>query len=490
MAKKGSSKLQWRINQLIGVVLILVIFCAVQFVNYKQFYRKNITSSDYLKLSELTTNLIQNLPEPVKITTFISPQGDELARLVQNDVQALLEQYRYTSKGKIELFRVDPFINFDQAQAVAREFKLNNNENAVVIQYGDRSKVIKVSDMAQLDNSGKSFNAPPKLAAFKGEQELTSGIQALVLGEKSKIYFLTGHGEYDIKAPSGTRAGYSLLGAYIERQNAEVIPLNLLENQGVPEDADVLVIGGPQQRLTETELNLLRTYLKKTSPSAPRLILMLDPDTVSGLEDFLDPYGVFFDNDLATALYNNLLTSDAVATVFADHPVMAWARATGTQIVLGRARSLTVKMVPGAPEPVKLAITPTIYWGETDMKNPNMAFDINKDLIGPLVLAAAIDSGTLPGGQVQVDGPQIIAVGSANFLINQSLGAPQLDFFLNAMNWMLGKRDTLGITPKQPQEFRVSMLDRDKQILTSIVFLIIPGVMVVVGLLVWLRRRK
>jgi ABC-type uncharacterized transport system involved in gliding motility auxiliary subunit len=111
-------------------------------------------------------------------------------------------------------------------------------------------------------------------------------------------------------------------------------------------------------------------------------------------------------------------------------------------------------------------------------------------LTGPLTVAAAIDPSAVAGGEVDVEGPKIIAVGSANFLIDQKIRPSELDFFLNSMNWMLGKKDSLGIAPKQPQEFRISMPDNDKEILSAVVFMAVPGVILVIGLLVWLRRRK
>lgn len=492
MAQKVSSKLQWRVNHLIGVVLIFVIFGAVQFVNFKNFYRTSLTSSNYLKLSDLTVNLVKNLPDPVKVTVFVAPQGEEAGGLFP-DVMDLLEQYRYASPGKIEIKRVDPFVNFDEAQKVQRDFKLSTNENVVILEYRDRSKILKVSDMADVDNSARAYGGASRVVAFKGEQELTSGIQTLVLGKKAKIYFLVGHGEYDPKPAGPDGASYSILASYIERQSAEVIPLSLAEKQGVPEDADLLVIAGPRQRLTDGEINLLRAFLKRTGQPAPRMMLMLDPDTVSGLENFLDPYGVVFDNDLIMALPSgpgqSSLETKALASIYGQHPVINWALESKIQISFGSARSLSFRP-EGAGQVIKLAQTPPSYWGEVELKGPNFAFDVSKDLTGPLTVAAAIDPSAVAGGEVDVEGPKIIVVGSANFLIDQKIRPSELDFFLNSMNWMLGKKDSLGIAPKQPQEFRISLPDGDKEILSAVVFLAVPGVILVVGLLVWLRRRK
>jgi ABC-type uncharacterized transport system involved in gliding motility auxiliary subunit len=171
--------------------------------------------------------------------------------------------------------------------------------------------------------------------------------------------------------------------------------------------------------------------------------------------------------------------------------VTNWLIRSRTSINLGPARSLTLKnpAQEGAPRPVPLALTPESTWGERDFRSGTAAFDKDRDTPGPLTVAAAIDTGKVQGGEVSLQGAKVVAIGSGTFLINQLIGGAQLDFFLNAFNWLLDKQSSLGIAPKTPQEFRVSLDDSQKQKLQLAMFAVPLGA-AVLGFLVWLRRRK
>jgi ABC-type uncharacterized transport system involved in gliding motility auxiliary subunit len=104
-------------------------------------------------------------------------------------------------------------------------------------------------------------------------------------------------------------------------------------------------------------------------------------------------------------------------------------------------------------------------------------------------VAAAIDTGKVQGGEVSLQGAKVVAIGGGSFLINQLIGGAQLDFFLNAFNWLLDKESSLGIAPKAPQEFRVSLDDGQRQKLQLAMFAVPLGG-ALLGFLVWLRRRK
>ncbi|NJK92171.1 MAG: GldG family protein [Blastochloris sp.] len=291
MTSKTSPRWQLRLNQLIGLVLLFFIFGAVNFIGFKHFYRKNVSLVTYTQIGVQTEKILQGLPGKVLLIDFASPQPESPDQLILRDVQTLLDEYKYKSKGKVELKRINPFIDFEEAKRYADQYKVSDKENVIIIDYNGQKKIVSYLDLADIDASLMRMGMPPTVKAFKAEQVLTSAIQALVEGKKSKVYFLTGHGEYDIMADPQRRDGYSLLADYIQRQNVEVAPLNLVSDGGFPADMDLLVIAGPNAPLAPVEIELLKQYLARTDKPA-RLMLMLDPKTQSGLEDLLKPYGV------------------------------------------------------------------------------------------------------------------------------------------------------------------------------------------------------
>ena len=61
---------------------------------------------------------------------------------------------------------------------------------------------------------------------------------------------------------------------------------------------------------------------------------------------------------------------------------------------------------------------------------------------------------------------------------------------VNAVSWVLGRSESLGITPKTPKDFSLSLEDGQQRVIMWTTCLGIPLVTGSLGLLVWWRRRS
>lgn len=489
-----SSKRILRLNHYIGLVLFGFIFVAVNGISFKQYYRKNFSNNPYTQLGTQTMGILQALPDKVMITNFVSGQAGDGTELIFPDVDKILDEYRYRGNGRVEVRRINPYIDFTEARAVAAEQKLTTDENVLIIQYKDQTKILNYRELADIDPGQPYSQAPARLLAFKAEEAITSAIRGLVSGAKSKVYFLSGHGEYDFETADNNMAGYSRLADFVRRQNAEVGKLNLGQTPAIPDDADLLVIAGPRQPYSAVEIEMLRAFLARADKPA-RLMLLLDPATTTGLEGLLSGYGVTFNADIAATRISILgqtrILMEGIATTFSDHPATQWLVKNPVNLSFGPTRSLKVAKPENltADQVVALAMTPEAYWGESQPQAKPVQFDPATDSPGPLTLAAAVDLGRVKGGEMKVKGTKIFAVGGGEFLTNQQISGGQLDFFLNGFNWLLDKEDGLGISAKTPKEFRVALDDTQRSRLLGITLVAIPLAAAVLGILVWYRRR-
>ncbi|MBX2825219.1 MAG: GldG family protein [Gammaproteobacteria bacterium] len=491
------SRLQWKINHYIGLGLIFLIFFAVNYIGGKRYLRENLATSNYAKVSDLSINLIQSLNEPVEIINYTSPQDDPLSALIIQDVNRLLDEYDHYGADMVKVKNVDPYLHYDAAREIADEFKVALQESVILIKQGEQNTVINYRDLADIAEGGTVYDpVPPRVLAFKAEQQITSAIQALSDPEQSVMYFITGHGEYDTAADFRNKQGLSKLATYIERQNIEIRKINLIEEGQIPDDANMVVIAGPKAPYAEHEIAMLQAYIQRNDDRAGRLLLMLDPQTDTGLETLLQERGVTFRNDMALThvmILGQVRTmEDAIITRVANHPVTEWMQ--GRQLNMGIGKSRTLQIAPAtegaAPAAKALLMTPESYWGETEPDLEEVRPTDGVDARGPLTVAVLIDEGSLSDGQVNLQSDRIVAIGSSEFLTNQSLQGNQLDLFLNISNWMLDKDSSLGISPKVLEEFYLTLDDRQKQILSGVMVLLIPFLGLLAGLLVWLRRKK
>ena len=385
------------LNHWLFLPILLALFLGANYIGWRHYYRADYSLNRFQELSSQSLNLLKGLPGEITMTAFLAPEGDSVGNLIQEDVLKLLEEYKYRSGGKIKLTVLQPFLDFQGAQKLAEKFKLTSNENVVILEYGERSRVLKVAEMAEIDPGMVMMGGAARVKSFNAEEKISSAISALVQGKPSKVAVAEGHGEYNLHSADRDPAGYSLLAARLGSQNLELVSWKPGEDEGVPSDADAVLVAGA----------------KFPWPAGP----------IAKAEMLVE-------------------TSDRY-----------WAKAWP----LGAGK-----------------------------KND---FVEGEDRKGPFTVAAVID-GSAPGDKgKEAPALRVVAIGSASAFANQNLSPLEVDFMVNALQWVLGRQEALGISPKAPMDFAVALDDRQQRTIVLAVFLGIPLLTAAAGVFVWWRRR-
>jgi len=486
------------INQWLFLPILVFLLLGVNYISWRHYRRADFSLNQFQKLSGQTLNLLSHLPGEVTLTAFLAPEADATGSLIQEDVQKLLEEYKYKGGGKVKVELVQPYLDFQAAQKLAEKFKLTSNENVVLVQYGERSRILKVAEMAEIDPGAMMTGGAARVKSFAAEEKISSAISGLVQGKPAKVYVTAGSGEYNLNSSDKDPAGYSLLAARMASQNVELLPLKLGEQEGVPADADAVMVAGPKFAFPAPSVAALQAYLGKPG----RLLLLLDPGAPTGLEGILSEQGVVVDADkifrkvamLSSGGLTQGVNEETVGTRFSSHPAIRWVENVGGSLRFGASRSITIKPVVVA-NPVKaemLVETSDRYWAKSWPLAGAKKSDFveGEDRKGPFVVAAAVD-GSVPGDQGK-ESPALraVVVGSASAFANQNISPLEVDFMVNAVQWVLGRSDALGISPKTPKDFSVSLDDGQQRVIMLSTLLGIPAVTGILGFLVWWRRRS
>ena len=486
------------INQWLFLPILVFLLLGVNYISWRHYRRADFSLNQFQKLSGQTLNLLSHLPGEVTLTAFLAPEADATGSLIQEDVQKLLEEYKYKGGGKVKVELVQPYLDFQAAQKLAEKFKLTSNENVVLVQYGERSRILKVAEMAEIDPGAMMTGGAARVKSFAAEEKISSAISGLVQGKPAKVYVTAGSGEYNLISSDKDPAGYSLLAARMASQNVELLPLKLGEQEGVPADADAVMVAGPKFAFPAPSVAALQAYLGKPG----RLLLLLDPGAPTGLEGILAEQGVVVDADkifrkvamLTSGGLTQGVNEETVGTRFSGHPAIRWVENVGGSLRFGASRSITIKPVVLA-NPVKaemLVETSDRYWAKSWPLAGGKKSDFveGDDRKGPFVVAAAVD-GSVPGDKGK-ESPALraVVVGSASAFANQNISPLEVDFMVNAVQWVLGRSDALGISPKTPKDFSVSLDDGQQRMIMLSTLLGIPAVTGILGFLVWWRRRS
>ena len=478
------------LNVLVQIVLILFLVAMANSLAFKHYARWDFSRDQKYTLSDKTKRFLDTLKGKMRITVFFSPNTP-----ISGDVLNLLTEYQYAGKGKIDIEHIDPERNLSRAKELFDKYKVVTDESLLVLDYDGRNKTVKASEMADIDQSGMSFGEGPRVAAFKGEQAITSAMIDLVEGKKKTLGYVTGHKEPALT--EGT-SPITVLKTFIENENIKFQELNLLDVNAIPADVKAVMIVGPQYDFSDREMKLLRDFWDKQG----RILLLLDPAAKTPkLRGFLNELGVKVNDDrlmvfLRTGIQELALTRDVQARFLGDSPVtkrLADVRA----LFFGGTSSLTlapdrVRAANIRPEPLIQAEKG--YFAETDYNTDNQAkleADAKQSSNVPLTIGAAVEKGGSADQRVQVNSPRLVVVSNATFVQDNAITQDQqgLDFISGGVNWLLSREQLIGIAPKIPKPLTFSLSEEALRRLRWIVLVFMPLVPAVIGTMVWWQRR-
>jgi ABC-type uncharacterized transport system involved in gliding motility auxiliary subunit len=479
------------ITKLILAALILVM---INYVGFKHYTHKDLSESQFYTLSDETKAVLKKLDSPINAYTFLDERNAGQAEEITN----LLKEYQTAAGKNMIVEKIDPAYDITRAAELQKQLHFDGNDHLVIFTYKDRApRFVKQEDLFDINPmTGQA-------GAFKGEQQMTAAIIGLVEGKPSKVYFTEGHGEHSVE-DSTSAQGYGVVAAMLKNENVEVQNLNIAQKGEIPADADAVVIAGPAITFSPIEAQALDAYLARNG----KLLVLLDPYVILGLDDMLKKYGLKYEDDLV--LYRGSTTTGAQMTLplaaiyqggFSAQAITSKFAQASLQLLIYDTRSITLPPSDPTQPPSKtqfLLQTDADSWGwinkaGTPPADPKqLTFNKTTDIAGPVIVAAAYDGGptTDPVTKATMFATRIVAVGSSKFLENDTADSVGGNFFTNSLDWLVKKDAVLDIAPKKPQQYGISLNPISYRTVVWCAAFFIPGAALLLGVFTWFSRRK
>jgi hypothetical protein len=477
------------VNVLVQTALLLFLAIAANYLGFEHYKRWDLSRDQKYALSDKTKRFLETIKGKIRITVFFSANHP-----LAQDVQSLLTEYQYAAKEKIDLEHIDPERNYSRAKALVDKYKIVSDESQIILDYDNRNKALKASEMAEMDQGNPMFGEPPKMIAFKGEQAITGAMIDLVEGKKNAVGYVLGHKE----PPIAEGGPMSLVKTVIENENIKFQELNLFEVPEIPADLKTIVINGPQYDLSEREMKLLHGFWEKQG----RILLLLDPSAKTPkLLTFLDDLGVKVSDDrlmavVKTGIQEMARVRDVIGRFLPESPITK-KLADVRGIFLGGTSSITLEQ-----ERVRVAnvrLQPLIqaekgYWAEKDYNSTDEA-KLQADALAapatPLTIGVSIEKGGSADERVQTNSARMVVVTNSNFVQDTAITQEQqaLDFMSGSVNWLLSREQLIGIAPKVPKTLTFSLDDNAMRNMRWLILVLLPLIPAVLGFGVWWYRR-
>ncbi len=479
---------RWRfavgVNVAMALVLAVMLTGLLNGLSARYYLRTDLSRAGLYTLSEKTLTLLRSLTDPVDVVVFFQ-RGEETF----HDVEGLLREYMYHSP-LLRVEYVDPDRNLARAEELAHRFE-GTEPNVLIVHSEGRYRIVRAEDLAEFDFRGIREGMGPARALFKGEQAMSSAIHGVTRARMPKVYFLSGHGERRIDN-FDPFVGYSSIAGRMRQDNVELDVLVFGETPRVPEDADALIVAGPNRRISQPELDLIHAYLERSG----RVMMLIDSMTRTGLETVLSRWGVSLGDDVVIDPEHTLTGRELFVSEYGFHPITERIHGVTSVFYMPRSVEPMTRQVASSsdqadrPHVTTLASTSESGWAERDPDQTPLHFDPAIDRPGPISVAVAVERGPVPGIDVQIRSSRLVVFGDSGFVSNGGLTGGDEDFFMSALNWLLDREELMGVAPRPLEQVRL-VLDRNQ--IRQLFWLAVVGMPAAAGVLgfvvCWRRRR-
>lgn len=222
------------------VIIAIVIAANVMFSKLPTAARNiDVSSNNLYSIGDTTHSVLDGLKKDVEIIVIKDKESTD------KRISTLLAKYADYS-DHIKVTYKDPVLY----PSVLTTY--DTEENNIVIKCDTTDKTTKVA-FSDIIVTSTSYYGSTYETSFDGEGQLTKAIDYVSNENNKLIYTISGHGESDL--------GKNISGL-ISKSNFNVKSVNLLVDNGIPDDCDMLICNQPTKDLADDELKLLREYME------------------------------------------------------------------------------------------------------------------------------------------------------------------------------------------------------------------------------------
>lgn len=441
-------------------VLFLAAIGLIAWLSTRYHFQADWTAAGRHTLAPASVALLGELKGPIQITAF-ARQSELVA--TRRQISDLVGRYQ-RHRPDLTLNFVDP----DMAPDRVRSEGISMDGEMVVEYQGRKLHVQQLT-----------------------EQALTNTLHKLARASERKVLFLEGHGERNPEG--GANHDYGAFGEQLRNKGFHLARHNLSATPEIPADAALLVIASPQVDLFPGEVRLIQDYVERGG----NLLWLAEPEGRRQLDPLAAQLGLAFHPGTVVDPTTQLLGIDNAAfSVVVDYPPHPITRDLASVTLFPFAAAIDSGKVGEAWQATPLLRTVPRSWSETGAMQGAIRYDAGSDVPGPLTLGIALERprpSAGESGEDDHDGPQqrVVVIGDGDFLANSYLGnGANLELGERLINWLSHDDALMHIPPKAAVDTRLELTPLLSGIIGVSFLFLIPGGLVIAGVVIWLKRRK
>ena len=470
---------------ILGVVLILVFNFVLSNLSTRLDWRIDLTPERMFEITQESIDFLATLDQDVNI--FVLNDEDNFVGAAQQfTFQANEVIRRYESfSNRINLEYIDILRN---PTFVARFATLDLRPNQIIVESPDTGRY-RLIEFRDLFNIVTGQGGQTQVRSSRAEQVMTSAILNVTSDEQIVVSVLSGYNQSDITPFTDL----------LEMNNYEIIHEDLATIEDIDESATIAFLVAPARDITEDDLRKLDRFLSNDNDLGRTLFYIAGAEQtpmsqMPNLSAWLEEWGIavhdsalfendlsylfrlgdpfvgfvdYSDNEVAQELSQTVRAQDLRAASLYANPLSVLFEARGGRTVYPllqtseqsgiwpEGEELTEAHLTG-PHPVLILSTMTRFEGTT-----------------------RLNSHVLVSGSYFSFTPPVL--GEVNFANSA--------YFLELMDTLADRDDTVRIQDKTFSITTIQLTMTQFLIIAGVTVIILPVGMLIVGIVIWLRRR-
>lgn len=457
------------------IVVVIVINMIMGVLDSKVMMEVDLTPNQVYGLTQESIDFVQGLDKDVEINILNSKDSFESGGQYYVQAAAIIENYSKYS-GRVTVNYVDLVKNPTFAAGYESD---NLAANDVLVKCGEKHKVVKSSELFNSEMSYSTFSYV--VTSSKAEQSVTSAMVNVTSDEITKVAILKGYDEAD----------YSSLTSMLTSNNFDVQEVNIVTEE-IPEDAKLAVIFSPGRDYDQASLKKLDTFLSNGEKLGKSVVFVAgtQPDQIPELNSFLEEWGmsvqsgVMFELSSDHLFYNTSAFQSIVDYKDEDYS----AAITNQNIPVAVFQSRPIDILKES-ESIKVLLQSSESSGIYPADAAEDWQPEESDLVGPITVAA-VSTKQVSGVD---DVSNVAVVGSAAAFANSFLSSTSLNnsaYFINMFNTLAEREDTVLIEAKTLGGATMNVMTNISIPLGVIFTIVLPLLILITGLVIWIRRRN
>ena len=478
-------KRKWLIDGSRTLSLVLLILAAFLGINtgmkVLDLTPIDLTQEKLYTLTDQSKERVKDLDKDVHI--YFVGYPDDNADLL------LAKQYKNANE-KIVAEAVDAESRPDLVEKYGIE---DTGSSGIIVECGDRSKVLTASDLVTYDSTTSQ-------TISIAEEKLTSAIISVTTDDIPKVYFLEGYSDFTLS--------YNMyyLNAYLQNEITEVATLNILSTEKVPDDCDTLVITSPSQDFNDTTKTAIIDYINRGGNILWLNAAMAVSADLPNVNEVLALYGVNpFDVGVIRETTSSRMVANSPDLVI---PNLGYSKITediySDGIILANPTKININ--EDALEGLNvvetdLATTSEGAYFRTNFNNSSASAEEGEETGSFLVgaeLEKTITDANEETGESAVTSTLIIYgenyfISDYPFTQESQYAAIQVstynkDLVLNSLAYLSDREED--ITARKSTGTVTYTATEQQDIIVRVIIFTVPAVIILVGLIVWQKRRR